>query len=73
MTGTKVGTTTVENMRDGTSQVFTLSALDAVRAAYLQSIGNYNTWTYEYAACPPIQCGMHFFFCGDFAAKRRIA
>jgi hypothetical protein len=67
MTGSTVE---VFNLSDpGQRQVFTCSPEEAVIAAYAQSRGNFNTWTYgQYRSL--LRYGRISVACGDFVANK---
>jgi len=44
--------TTVHNLSTGETKSYTLAAQDAVVAAWEQSRGNHNTWTYQDSKAP---------------------
>ena len=66
--------TTVVNLATGTEYYFDLPPLQAVKAAYLQGQGNYNTWEYESIRVPlSIPCAIigdrriFTILCGDYS------
>lgn len=60
-------TVTVMNLAVGEEQVFSCSPAEAVRAAFAQSQGNWNTW--EYSKYPVVE-DILTVSCGDFSAFR---
>jgi len=46
---------------------YTLCPRDSLVAAYEQSKGNFNTWTYKDTSEYPIQAGGHFLYLHGFA------
>ena len=61
--------TKVENLYTGEARFYTLPPMEAVRAAWLQARGNFNTWSYGNARVP-IEVGKHTIAAGDWCAMK---
>lgn len=61
-------TTKVMNLSTGGIQVYTLPPMEAVNAAYEQSINNWNTWKYTTEHVKVTRSGKHCYR-GDFSAR----
>jgi len=59
--------TLIFNLATGEERYYTMKAEDAVRAAWLQSRGDYNTWSYDQQAVPLVR-GKHTIGAGDWCA-----
>lgn len=62
--------TDVLNLATGATLIFSLPPEAAVRAAYLQSVGKCNTWTYDRANVALVY-GKWSVACGDFTALKK--
>lgn len=59
--------TEVLNLATGETLIYSLPPEEAVKAAYLQSLGDYNTWDYPKRKVPLVR-GKKTVACGDFTA-----
>jgi len=64
--------TVVHNLRTGETKSYTLAAQDAVVAAWEQSCGNHNTWTYQDSKAPIVR-GRHTIAADDWCVLLRSA
>lgn len=63
--------TTVINLRTQKEYVYCLPPKEAVVAAFRQiHLKDYNWWVWRPAQEIAVETGKHFYFCGDFAAKK---
>lgn len=63
-------TTEVMNLATGEQKVYTLPPEKALRAAYFQERGDYNTWEYDKKEAPAIKRGRHdTLWLGDWATR----
>ena len=60
--------TDVLNLNTGETITFSCAPKEAVIAAYAQSLGDWNTWTYADKYGDAVVSGKRTVACGDFAA-----
>lgn len=61
--------TDVTNLATGQVKTYDLPAKDALRAAYAQGSGDFNTWDYKARAFPPFTTGKRTIALGDWCVK----